>query len=549
VPAALFGQQPIGAARVDLRLFARLTQPARLRLVTATLPAAHSAPRRAEAPPAESAEVVETHLSWLVFLGDRVVKVKKPLRTDFCDFTTLDRRRAACQREVALNRRLTADVYLGVLDILGPDGRPCEHAVLMRRLPGRLRLSRLIRDSGDVHTQVRRVAEVMAAFHARAARSAQIDRAGTADFVRGLWEENLGVLQSYAGPVLDPATLDRVRRRARQYLRGRADLFARRVADRHIVDGHGDLLAEDIFCLPDRPKILDCLEFDDTLRHGDVLADVAFLAMDLERLGATEEAAAFLDDYRMASEQDHPSSLADLYIAYRAVVRAKVACLRHDQAGQPAAAEQARRMLALADRHLAAARIRLVLVGGLPGTGKSTLAEALNGHYGWPVLRSDTIRKQLTGRLGRRADAPPGQGIYQPMWTSATYAALIDQAAEHLRHGSSVILDATWTDATHRAAAARLARRTAADLVALHCDAPDDLALRRLLHRRTASHDASDATPAAYPYLAARADQWPAATRLDTTDPLPRTLAAARQAIDSDWSGSAMAAPGPPSTG
>jgi hypothetical protein len=270
------------------------------------------------------------------------------------------------------------------------------------------------------------------------------------------------------------------------------------------------------------------------LRHGDVLADVAFLAMDLERLGAAGEAAAFLDDYRMACGEDHPAPLADLYIAYRAVVRAKVACLRHDQSGQPAAAEEARQMLALADRHLAAARVRLVLVGGLPGTGKSTLAEALSGRYGWPVLRSDVIRKRLAGRPGARPAARPGEGIYQPSWTAATYAALIDQATEHLRHGSSVILDASWTDATHRAAAARLAHRAATDLVPLRCVAPDEVALRRLRDRRTAGRDVSDATAAAHQYLAARADPWPAATRLDTADPLPRTLAAARHAIDAD---------------
>jgi hypothetical protein len=167
--------------------------------VTATLPGAPTAPTQVEASAVEPAGLAETHLSWLVFLGDYAVKVKKPLRTDFCDFTTLDRRRAACQREVALNRRLAADVYLGVLDILGPAGRPCEHAVLMRRLPSRLRLSRLIRDGGDVHTEVRRIAEVVAAFHARAVRSPEIDRAGSVQVVRGLWEENLGVLHSYAG--------------------------------------------------------------------------------------------------------------------------------------------------------------------------------------------------------------------------------------------------------------------------------------------------------------------------------------------------------------
>jgi len=280
--------------------------------MTATLPSVHGAPAPAEAPALEPAEVAETHLSWLVFLGGNAVKVKKPLHTDFCDFSTPERRFAACQQEVTLNRRLAPDIYLGVLDIFGPGGRSCEHAVLMRRLPGRLRLSRLTQNSAEVHTEVRRIAEVVAAFHARADRSPEIDRAGSVTFVRLLWEENLGVLDRYACRVLDAGWLGRVRRRALQYLRGREDLFTRRIADRHIVDGHGDLLAEDIFCLPDRPRILDCLEFSDALRHGDVLADVAFLAMDLERLGAGEQAAAFLDDYRMASGEDHPASLAHL---------------------------------------------------------------------------------------------------------------------------------------------------------------------------------------------------------------------------------------------
>jgi aminoglycoside phosphotransferase family enzyme len=166
---------------------------------------------------------------------------------------------------------------------------------------------------------------------------------------------------------VDRAVLDRVERRASAYLADRDALLRRRIADGHIVDGHGDLVAEDIFCLPDRPRILDCLEFDDRLRHGDVLADIGFLAMDLERLGAPDEAAALLDDYRTESGSDHPASLAHLYVAYRAVVSTKIACLRHRRTGDPADAEQARQLLAIADRHLALGRVRLVLVGGLPG--------------------------------------------------------------------------------------------------------------------------------------------------------------------------------------
>ncbi|HVQ91821.1 MAG TPA: phosphotransferase [Mycobacteriales bacterium] len=319
-----------------------------------------------------------------------------------------ERRLAACRQEVALNRRLAPDVYLDVVDIVGSDGAPCEHGVLMRRLPDDIRLATLVTAGADVRAQVRRVAELLAALHARSPRSARIDRAGLPESLRGLWEENLGVLAGYAGPVLDAPTLQRIRHRAHRYLIGRAALLAHRIRSGSIVNGHGDLLAEDIFCLPDRPRILDCLEFDDALRYGDVLADVGFLAMDLERLGAPGEAAAFLDDYRQASGTDHPVSLAHLYIAYRALVRVKIACLHH---------------------------------------------------------------------CG--ADAAAGR----------------------------------------------------ADLICLECWAPPEVTVARIGRRHAAGRDASDADTTVYRHLASRAGEWPSATRLDTSRPLPDTLANAAEAV------------------
>lgn len=515
-----------------------------------------------DAQPVAALQVVETHVSWLFFCGDRVIKVKKPIRTDFLDFSSRERRAAACRREVELNRRLSPDVYLDLLDVVGADGTPYEHAVLMRRLPAARRLATLVAAGADVRADVRRVAAKVAALHARAPRSAAIDRAGRPETLRGLWEENLGVLADQGHELLDAATLTRVRERAHRYLIGRTALLERRIAAGSIVDGHGDLLAEDIFCLPDGPRILDCIEFDDQLRYGDVLLDVAFLAMDLERLGAPAEAAAFLDDYRQVSGVDHPASLAHWYIAYRAVVRAKVACLRYAQYaaggtdpgssdGQPtdrvaaaaAAATNAAELVRLADRHLSAGRVRMVLVGGLPGTGKSTIAQALGGRLGWPVLRSDVIRQQLSG--GPVGAAAPGGGSYHPQWTGATYGALLDRAAEHLAMGESVLLDASWTDPVHRSAATRLARRAAADLVTLECSATPELALARIGRRQAGGHDPSDADADVYRYLADRAVPWPEAAQLDTGRPLADTLADALRAIEDDLVPAPRRTPGP----
>jgi predicted kinase len=416
-------------------------------------------------------------------------------------------------------------------------GRPdhCQRAEAARRLAA------LVADGADVRVAIRRIAQQVAALHAAAPRSVVIDRAGLPETLRGQWDDNLGVLTGYAGGRLDGPTLQRVHDRAHRYLIGRIPLLDDRILSGAIVEGHGGLLADDIICPPpDLPPILDGSQADDRRRHGDVLADIGLLAMDLERLGAPAEAAALLDDYRHAAGTDHPASLAHWYIAYQAVARAAIATSRPARPG-PTAEHMAEigRLLRLADRHLAAGRVRLILVGGLPGTGKSTIAEALSGRYGWPVIRSDAIRRQLAG-----PPAAPGRGGHRPEWTGATYSTLLDRAAVHLGRGRSILLDATWADPMHRAAAARLARRTAADLVALNCQVTPQLALARIAHRPAGGRDNRDVDAAAYRELAQHLAPWPGATALDTSRPLPETLAEALRAVNRDSTTAAPAGAG-----
>jgi aminoglycoside phosphotransferase family enzyme/predicted kinase len=461
----------------------------------------------------------------LFFVADRVYKLKKPVALDFLDFSSRERRLEACRREVELNRRLAPDVYLGVADVSGPDGAPCDHLVVMRRLPDERRLASLVRRGAPVDDELRELAHLIAAFHAAAARSDAIARAGSRDAVLANWADNFEQMRPFVGPVLDAADSDRIETLARRYLQGREPLFAGRIAAGRVVDGHGDLQAEDVFCMDDGPRVLDCIEFDDRLRHGDVLNDVAFLAMDLERLEAPALAARFLELYRELSAETHPESLTHHYVAYRAHVRAKVACMRHAQ-GDPDAAAQAGRLLALARRHLDLARVVLVLVGGLPGTGKSTLASGLADANGWAWLRSDEVRKDVTGK-GRGADAgaPYGQGIYRAELTDATYRELLDRARTALSHGQPVVLDASWSDARHRDAARRVAEETASDLVELRCVAPRPVADARIARRIREGGDVSDATPAIARAMASSADPWPSAVDVDTSGPVAESLA------------------------
>jgi uncharacterized protein len=480
------------------------------------------------------AAVVETHVSTVVFLGDLAIKVKKPVRTGFLDFSTRAARRRACEREVALNRRLSPDVYLGVADVRGPDHRVCEHAVLMRRMPEETRLSTLVRHGEPVEVALRRVAGMLASFHAGAATSARISRAGTAHAVLDNWVSNTEQMQRFAGTILESAALARVDAMARRYIAGRHALFAARIAAGKVRDGHGDLLADDIFCLDDGPRILDCVEFDDRLRHGDVLADIAFLAMDLERLGAPRLAERLVAWYLEYAGESAPGSLLDHYIAYRAQVRAKVSCLAAEQGDLDAAAE-ASHLLGLASDHLARARVRLVLVGGLPGTGKSTLSEGIGRERGWTVLSSDRVRKELAG-LDPRADATAGyrRGLYTPRWTANTYRELLSRAERALRHGDSVVIDASWIDARRRRAAERVAEATSSDLVPLLCSASAGIARQRLRDRAGRGPRVSDANPQIAERMALAAQPWPEALAVDTTGRADVALAAALAAVDSE---------------
>ena len=476
------------------------------------------------------ASVAETHSAVVVFLGDRAYKVKKPVDLGFLDFRTRDARRLACHREVQLNRRLAPDVYLGVADVAGPDGEPCDHLVVMRRMPADRRLSTLVGAGADVSGDLWHLAHLLAAFHARAERGPAADEAAGRDATAARWAANTREMVGMAG-VLDRDEACAVDHLAQRYLIGRAPLFARRVAEGRACDGHGDLLADDIFCLPDGPRVLDCLEFDTALRLGDGLADVAFLAMDLERLGRPDLADGFLAAYREHADDAWPASLAHHHVAYRAQVRAKVAAIRATQ-GDEASGPEARRLLALARRRLEAAAVRLVVVGGLPGTGKSTVADGLGEALGATVLRTDEVRKELAGQaVDRPAPSAYRQGIYTSERTADTYREVLRRARVALGLGESVVLDASFTDDAWRAAARTLAAEAHADLTELRCTVDAETAAERMRRRAAAGTGASDATPAIAVAMAAAGEPWPSAHVVDTAGPVADGVAAGLRAV------------------
>ncbi|PAY24565.1 gluconate kinase [Dietzia natronolimnaea] len=474
--------------------------------------------------------VVETHSALIILYGDEAHKVRKRIDLGFLDNTTVGARAEQSRREVELNSRLAPDVYGGVLEVRGPDGDVIDHVVRMRRLPSRRSLEALVRsraagtsraDDPDLVAGVKEVGRQLDHLHAASPRSEEVAAMGAPDAVAGLWRESIGQLRRLSVGEDAPEIVDDVEWLAGEYLRGRERLLRARVGAGRVVDGHGDLLAADIYLEDDGPRVIDCLEFDDRLRFGDAVLDAGFLAMDLDRLGARDLAEAFLEAYRDFSGDDAPSSLVHHYIGYRALVRSKVTAIRADQSGSAGA--QARDALKLADRAVDAllrARVRLVLVGGVSGSGKSTLAAPLAVALKAELLRSDDLRSDVP--------ADQGGGRYSEEAIAAVYTRMLDMAGDMLAMGRSVVLDATWLDPRRRAEAETVAADAHAELVEVACTAPRGELVRRIEQRRRAGSDPSEATVAVLGRQLAGLAPWPDAIEVDTTELDPRSADAVR---------------------
>ncbi len=465
--------------------------------------------RRPEAyppPRPKRIDLAATHISWVFLTEDAAWKVKRPVDFGFVDFTTIERRRHFCEEELRLNRRLAPDVYLDVVPVRrGPAGHAftgdaeiVDWAVKMRRLPDARSAAALLAAGALGASDLARLAARLAPFYADAPVAP--DEAPPEVFAANV-EENLSQLAPFAGDPLDPDRLARVAAAQRRELGRLHPQLAARAAAGRVRDGHGDLRLEHVYVPadPDAPPFaIDAVEFNPRFRRADVALDAAFLAMELEGAGRGDLGAYFVHRFARETNDYELFPLLDLYVGYRALVRAKVACLL---AADPATAadrarrkrEEAARLLALAEAHTHAhargARPVVIAVGGLTGAGKSTLADALAEALGLPALSSDLARKHLGG-IAPREQAPPS--LYTDAFTARAYDELVRRAGLVLASGRGVILDATFRSGEARAAARALAAAHDAAFLFVEAACRDEV-LRARLRARAAGPAESDA--------------------------------------------------------
>ncbi|MFP6748456.1 MAG: AAA family ATPase, partial [Alphaproteobacteria bacterium] len=451
------------------------------------------------------------------------------------DFSTLEKRHAACENEVRLNRRTAPKLYLGVeaverqadgeLTIGAGRGEVVDWLVKMRRFPDDALLGKAVGRGALTPSVVHALADVIAAFHQAAAISSDW---GGADELARIAKADAETMSRYVPDLFDPATAASVAKGMRRAVEARRDLLESRRANGFVRHGHGDLHLANIYLdydFPDggRPTLFDAIEFDDRLAQNDVLYDLAFLLMDLWHRGLRREANAVFNRYLLRTGDLDGLGALPLFLSLRAGIRAHVtAAMAAGQNDDPALRAEAVRYLDLAAAVLRPPPPVLVAVGGFSGSGKShlaaTLAPLLGAVPGALHLRSDELRKVM---LGVDPETGLGKTAYTAEISARVYGELRRGADRALKSGQAVIADAVHNRPDSRTALAALARQRGVPFIGLWLDAEPALMADRIARRRGDASDADGAVMRRQLASGAGKINW---HRLDAAAPLQENL-------------------------
>lgn len=458
----------------------------------------------------QSVEHIQTHISHVFIADPFVYKFKKPVNFEFLDFSTLDKRKHYCYREVELNRRLCDDIYLGVIpvrqendtfDIEGTgSGDILEYAVKMKKLNERYFLHSLI-ERGELNNgHLNRIVDKLGSFYNEQDTGTEIEQWGNIEKIKYNTDENFRQTESFIGDTIDKESYRAIQKYTEEYYQRFNFLFDRRIENDCIVDGHGDLHLEHIHLAPETVRIYDCIEFNDRFRYGDTAADLAFLAMDLDFNRCWKEERYFME--QMADKLNDRDLLlhVDFYKCYRAYVKGKVKSLQSFEeevgdAGRQKAINRAREYFDLSLRYasLGTQPKVLVVMGGI-ATGKSTIASKLSDKLNIDSYSSDRIRKSLMGvPLKERTDASKRDQMYTRKMSIKIYSKLLEQAEKYADKRECIILDATYGQLNYRQQLVRKMEAMKADFYFIELLASEETVKQRLKSREDSEEVISDA--------------------------------------------------------
>lgn len=492
----------------------------------------------------ERIEVVETHISWVLLTGRYAYKIKKPLDLGFLDFSTLDKRRFYCDEELRLNRRLAPEIYLEVVAIagtpaeprLGGPGQAIEYAVKMVQFPQAAQLDRVLASGRLEPAHIDAIAATLAAFHERIPVAGPETAFGSPERVYQPMEENFRQIRPRVSVELHPQLGHLERWSATSYERLR-DTLAARKRDGFVRECHGDAHLANMALVDGRVTIFDCIEFSENLRWIDVMNEIAFFVMDLDDRGRPDFARRALNGYLEWTGDYGGVSVLRFYQVYRALVRAKVAAIRLGQKGLGEAEIEEidrhyRSYAQLAERYTRPLTPGLIVMHGLSGSGKTTIAQGLIEQMDAIRVRSDVERKRLHGlAAAERSGSGLDTGLYTADATARTYQRLAEAARAVLAAGFPVVLDAAFLKRSQREMARALSAELGAPFVILDIQPPVEVLRARVAARAAARRDASEADLGVLEHQLATAEPLAASEREHTltcdgaNPPDPRRLA------------------------
>lgn len=481
-------------------------------------------------------QLIQTHISYVLLTGEYAYKLKKPVNFGFLNFSTLDARQHFCQEELRLNQRGAAELYLEVLPItgneqqyqLGGAGEAVEYVLKMRQFPQDSLLLTMFEQGKLNEVLMEELGRVVAEYHAKAVTNDYICKFGEVAQVRQAFDENYEQSEKYIGGPQTQAQFDETKQYTDRFFSERSQLFVNRMENNCIRECHGDLYMQNICLWHDKILLFDCIEFNEPFRFVDVMYDVAFAVMDFEARQRQDLGNAFLNTYIEQTGDWEGLQVLPLYLSRQAYVRAKVNSFLLDDPGVPdtvkqQAAKTAANYYKQAWEYTKPQQGQLILMSGLSGAGKSTVARQVARKIGAIHVRSDAVRKHLAKiPLQQRG----GDEIYTPQMTQKTYERLLNLGISLASQGFTVILDAKYDRTSLRADAIAQAQSQQIPLSILHCTAPQEV-LRDRLQQRTG--DIADATAdllaaqqaATQPFTEV---EQPYVKTVDTTQPLEAQL-------------------------